>query len=551
VLAALEARGDADPARLAHHARLTGDPAAIRRFVPAAARAAAAARGHTQALEHWEAALAVAEGDGRADALQGVATEAYLSGFPERAVDAFRELYEIHDAAGDALRAGDDLRWIARTLWWTGRGAEARVMGDRAIAALEAFPDSHELAMALSGQSQLAMLAEENERAIELGTRAAALARRIGDQETLPHALTNVGAALVGGPENERGRELLQEAFATAVEGGFDDHAARALVCLGTATVMRRRDDPRGPQDIEHALQFARERELHGYLQYMLGFRANLRLFRGDWGSAEVDARAAIAFGEQPGVSLCPALLSLGRLRARRGEPDATATLDEAWRLAVKTGELQRIGPAAAARAEHAWLDGDLKGVAQAAREAYELALTRDDHWATAELAYWLWRAGEPVEQPPGDLTPYGRAMAGDWRGAADAWARMGCPYERADVLSDAGDDEARLEALTAFDAFGAVRAAAHLRRRLRAAGVRRVPRGPRPTTRDAPAGLTPRETEVLELVVQGATNAEIAQALVIAPKTVDHHVSAVLAKLGVSSRREAGAALERLDQPG
>jgi DNA-binding CsgD family transcriptional regulator/tetratricopeptide (TPR) repeat protein len=549
VLAALEARGDADPARLAHHARRTGDAEAIQRLVPAAARAAGAARGHTQALEQWEAVLAVAPGD--AEALEGVAQEAYLAGFPERALEAQRALYEIHTAAGDELRAGDALRWIARNLWWTGRGPEARETGERAIAVLEAFPDSHELAMALSGQSQLAMLAEENELAIELGERAVALARRIGDRETLAHALTNVGTALVGGPENERGRDMLEEAFAIAVEERFDDHAARALVNLGTATVMRRRDDPRGPEDIERALRFAREHELHGYLQYMLGFRANLRLYRGDWGSAEVDARAAIAFGEQPGVSLCPALLSLGRLRARRGEPEATATLDEAWRLALKTGELQRIGPAAAARAEHAWLEGDDAGAAEAARQAYELALTRDDHWVTAELAYWLWRAGEPVEQPPGEPTPYGRAMAGDWRGAAEAWERMGCPYERAEVLSDAGEEQARLEALTTFDAFGATRAAAHLRRRLRAAGVRRVPRGPRPTTRDAPAGLTPRETEVLELVVQGATNSEIAQALVISAKTVDHHVSAVLGKLGVSSRREAGAALERLDQRG
>ena len=77
---------------------------------------------------------------------------------------------------------------------------------------------------------------------------------------------------------------------------------------------------------------------------------------------------------------------------------------------------------------------------------------------------------------------------------------------------------------------------------------MRRIPRGPRAASSPGPAGLTPRETEVLDLIVRGATNAEIAQALVIAPKTVDHHVSAVLGKLGVSSRREAGAALERLD---
>jgi DNA-binding NarL/FixJ family response regulator len=114
-------------------------------------------------------------------------------------------------------------------------------------------------------------------------------------------------------------------------------------------------------------------------------------------------------------------------------------------------------------------------------------------------------------------------------------------------MLSEADDEEARLEALATLDRLGAVRSASHLRRRLRADGVRRIPRGPRPASRAGLAGLTPRETEVLGLIVQGATNADIARSLVISQKTVDHHVSAVLAKLGVTSRREAAAAAERL----
>ena len=76
---------------------------------------------------------------------------------------------------------------------------------------------------------------------------------------------------------------------------------------------------------------------------------------------------------------------------------------------------------------------------------------------------------------------------------------------------------------------------------------MRRVPRGPRPASRAAPAGLTPRQLDVLRLIAGGATNGEIAERLVIAPKTADHHVSAVLAKLGVHSRREAAAAADRL----
>jgi DNA-binding CsgD family transcriptional regulator/tetratricopeptide (TPR) repeat protein len=545
VLYALEGAGDADPARLAHHARRAGDVESIRRLASAAARAATAAGGHRQALEHWEAALAAE--DGSAQALEGVAVEAYLCGRPDRALEARRALLALHDAAGDALRVGDDLRWLARILWWSGRGTEAAATGDRSIAVLEAFPESRELAMALSGRSQLAMLAERNDEAIALGTRAAGLARRLGDRETVAHALTNVGTALAGGPEHERGRALLEEAFALAAGAGEDDHAARALVNLATTTLVRRRDDPRVIGDVDRALEFARERELDGYVQYLLGARANVRLLCGDWPAAEADARAALELGTQPGVSVCPALVALGRLQARRGDAEAGATLDEAWRLAVATGELQRLAPTAAARAEHAWLDGNLPGTAAAAREAFALTTAHDFPWPRAELAYWLWRAGDPVAPHADDPAPYACAIAGDWRGAAAAWAALGFPYERAEALADADDESARLEALAGFDAHGAARAAAHLRRRLRADGVRRIPRGPRPASRAAPAGLTPREAEVLDLLVRGATNAQIARTLVIAPKTVDHHVSAVLAKLGVSSRRDAGAAAERL----
>ncbi len=545
VLRTLEARGNVDPARLVHHARQSGDAAAIRRHAPVAARAASAVGGHSQALQHWEAALAA---DGGAEALEGVSLEAYMCGRQERALEARRALLRIHEAEEETHRVGDDLRWLSRILWWSGEGAEAEVMADRAIAVLETVPDSRELAMALSARSQLAMLDERHLEAIEVGDRAIELGRRLGDRAVVAHALTNVGTAVLGRVDHERGRAMLEDAHALAVEAGEDDHATRALVNLATCTLMRRRDDPRVTADLDRALDFAAGRDLDGYVQYLLGARSHLRLRHGRWAEAEADARASLGMGEHRGVSLCPALIVLGRLQARRGEPGAYDTLGDAWERAVSTGELQRLAPAAVGLAEHAWLDGDLDATAAAIHRAWGVANERDDEWARGELAWWLWRAGELAALPAADVAyPYARAISGDWSGAVDAWTAIGFPYEAAEALSDAPDEQVRVRALAVFDDLGAARSASALRLRLRAAGVRRIPRGPRPASRSGPGGLTPRQSEVLALLAAGATNAQIARCLVIAPKTVDHHVSAVLAKLGVASRREAGAVAQEL----
>ena len=131
--------------------------------------------------------------------------------------------------------------------------------------------------------------------------------------------------------------------------------------------------------------------------------------------------------------------------------------------------------------------------------------------------------------------------MLGDWRAAAAEWDARRCPYPRAEALAG-GDAEATAEALRIFDAFGAVVRARRLRSDLRDRGLR-VPRGPRPSTAADPTGLTARQLEVLGLLADGLSNAQIAARLTVSAKTVDHHVSAVLGKLGVPTRGLAAAA--------
>jgi DNA-binding CsgD family transcriptional regulator len=162
-------------------------------------------------------------------------------------------------------------------------------------------------------------------------------------------------------------------------------------------------------------------------------------------------------------------------------------------------------------------------------------------------LACWLRLAGAPVRTPAVVAEPHRLLLAGDWRAAADAWQALGCSYQRALALACGDQDEALLEALALLDGLGARQAALRLRRQLRRRGRLGVPRGPTRATAANPAGLTARQVEVLGLLGEGLTDAEIAARLSLSTRTVGHHVSALLAKLGVSSRRQAATAGRRL----
>jgi DNA-binding CsgD family transcriptional regulator len=168
----------------------------------------------------------------------------------------------------------------------------------------------------------------------------------------------------------------------------------------------------------------------------------------------------------------------------------------------------------------------------------------------TGELAAWLWRVGA-LEEPPADIAePYAMEISGDWRGAASAWKSLGCPYEHASLLGWNGTEAEQLQALAILEQLGATPAARSLRRQMRVRGVRRIPRGSQATTRRHPHGLTKREAETLALMNEGLRNAAIARRLFVSTKTIDHHVSAILTKLGVHSRAAAIALARRQPDP-
>jgi DNA-binding CsgD family transcriptional regulator len=211
-------------------------------------------------------------------------------------------------------------------------------------------------------------------------------------------------------------------------------------------------------------------------------------------------------------------------------------------RSALPTAELQRIGPVAALRAEVAWYRGEFERAAQEAALGLKAAEGHSDRWLIGQLAYWAHRAAPGTVLPREIAEPYALMIEGKWEAAADAWHVLEAPYQRALALAD-GPEEALREALAVLEQLGAGPLQAIVRQRLRDLGVRGLPRGPRASTRAHPAGLTSREVQVLNLLVHGHTNTELARRLHLSPKTVDHHVSAILEKLQVRSRTEAVAA--------
>ncbi len=546
VLRAMLTAGSDDDASLAYHAEAAGDGDAVLRFAPRAARRAAELASHREAAAQYERALRFApDAEPRAKAVlyDGLATEFSLVDRWQDAADAGEQALALWREAGDRLREGDTLRLLSRTMWRLCRGIESDAAAQGALDVLEPLGPSHELARAYANMASKRMLDGDNDAAISLAEQAVRIAEPAGVDEVVSDALDTQACALFA-----QGHEvvpMLRRALEIAVSGRHEEQAGRAFTNLYIMFHSRWRFAEAERVYLD-GIAYCDEHDIGTYGTCLRGERANALEKAGDWEEA---AQLAAALLDRPVASpinrLAP-LITLGKVRARRGEPGAWECLDEAVAAADGSGEGAHIAAARMARAEAYWLQADQ----DAARREAELAgaiAAGCDTWARGQIAVWLCRTGSST-RPKGELAqPYLMQVEGDWQQAAAAWSDFGCPYDAAMALADSADDGALREALQAFDELGGGPAARITRQKMRRLGIKSVPAGPRTATRAHPLGLTRREREVLDLICAGRTNAQIAERLFISVRTVDHHVSAVLAKLEVSTRNAAASAAARL----
>lgn len=543
LLDALEGFPGADPAVLAHHALGAGDAVAILRHSAAAGRAAARSGAHTQAAEFYARALeraVAAPAADRAELLEAVATEYYLTDRLEDAIAASARAMRVREEAGDRVGMAANHHALAVYHWYN---AERDKADEHAAAAVGAFAaqqptggDRAVLGHAFAMQAFLSLHAGNLDEAHEhIGQAQLAAA---GTDEPTVSVRVQLIDGLLGVVEGDAAsRRRVVDVLGRAGDD-YDDVYSSGYSNLSFLDVEQRRFGD-AAELLDRSITMSVERDLPICRVWQIGARGRLKLLTGDWDGALTDADEVLADRSAPLARFWPHLERA--IVGLRRHGDAGAELDAAWSLASRYGERLRWLHAAAVVVERAWLTGRDDDRLDACIELLAQPPAPGQEWARGELAMWLHRlVGRVDADTSGIAEPYALELAGDTAGAADVWGVLGAPFEHALALAMEHEPAAARTAVDMLDRLGADAVAAKVRSLLRAQGIVAVPARRRATTRANPVGLTARQEEVLRQLSRGLTNAELADALYISAKTVDHHVSAILTKLGVASRREA-----------
>lgn len=547
MLGILEEEQNPDLARLAHHAVHAGRSDLIVEYAPMAGDEAARRGARREAVAFYRAALVQADelgADRTAEVRVKLGVELRVLNEPDAAEIELRLAGDHYRETGQVEELAEALGHLQGALWNLRRFDEGWQATDEAITLLRPQGPSEALGMTEYRMAHHHMLARHGQLAFRHIEEARQIADEIDSDALDWLVLMMTGCIHIVLGDTHEGIRLLRESVERA-EVLDDPHLlAIGLGMLG-AGGGEARHYAAGIPALERGVEQGLATDEDYVVAYNRSWLARIAFEQGRWDDAVTYADLVERTTRQKeGIADITAMSALGRVRVRRGDPGGLALLEKMTELA-RDHELQHGWNAICGRAEYHWLAGNPQAGLDELAPAYERALETDSPWARGEIGFWMWRTGAIEAPPAGAAEPFALQMSADWKAAADTWAEIGCPYEQALALAD-GHEAAKLEALAIFDSLDAGPIADRLRQQLRDLGVESIPRGPTRETLANPAGLTNRQLEVLRLIADGLSNEQIAEDLYVSKKTVEHHVSAIYAKLGVDSRTKAvNAALE------
>ncbi len=535
-LPVLESTG-ADVALLAHHAAGAGIAEKTVRYGTAAGDASAALASHREAATQYERALQhadTAEAGTSAELHEKLAATHSLRDHWEDSLLHRQAALEIRRELGDPVHISKNLRGIAICQWRLCRGAESNGAMEAAYQLMVDQPDSFEKGWTLVSYANFGLAPGLTEQLLLEGC---AMAERLDEPALSAYSLVGLGCLTyrAGGD----GSPDLEKSLRMALDTGDPTMAAHVYTNLYEGAINSVTLDE-SAWIYEESMPFVVDHDISTYSFCIRATHAQLLVRQGRHDEAIALVREMEQETMSP-INRCHMLLPLGISRLRQGDRAGLDDLRKAWALATDSDDPDWTVQAATAMAQAAWILDEPSLV----DDPMVAVLTRPDfqHRSLyAEYAVWLLRLGRLESGAHQDLPePWSLELVGEHRRAADAWEARGCGFDQAVVLACSGEADAVREAVGLFTALGSDIAADRARQILRATGEH-VPARPRTrrTTKEHPAGLTARESEVLDLMAEDLTNAQIASRLFLSPRTVDHHVSSVLGKLGASSRGEA-----------
>jgi DNA-binding CsgD family transcriptional regulator/tetratricopeptide (TPR) repeat protein len=542
ILDALLSSGSDDDARLAFHAEGAGRTDLVLWYGSRAGRRASELWAHREAAAQYARALRSASDSDirtRAEISDALAHELALLDRWEESARMRTAALQLWREVEDPVRQSRSMREFSKAMWRLCRGPECIQAAEAALALAEPLGPSLELAQAYESLAYRRMRKGRHSEAIALARQARKIAEEFGLSNVMSDAL--VAEAYVVRVMGGNWTVPMEAALEAALSGDHEEEAGRvfALMYLMYSTDLRHAE---GEQCYTQAVAYCEEHDIGTFAVCLQGERTAYLEKIGRWEECMSLAHALLyRYTLSPWNRLKP-LCSMAKVMARRGQEGFWPYLDEAIESAMRLREPDWIVPVGMARAEAYWLEGHLDAAMS------ELSQVRDvSAGLPAAQRGWvaLWNRRLTGATDGIDLEPFASQAAGNAPHAAELWDRLGYRYEAALALLDTKDEALLRESLTRLSNLGANAAARLVRRTMRDLGIRSIPTGARTPARTHPRGLTKREQEILEPLSDGQSNEEIAAALFISVRTVEHHVSAILSKLGASTRK--GAAKEAI----